>query len=437
MVSLKDASKRHTVVLAFDGTKYAFWCGDAFTDKSKMTKKEAQEYINEALKEVHSSKKDEVESKLNELYFMYEKSSGCRFWASYQASGKICRHIKNLLQVAKDQSLADKLEYEYYKYTKGTTTMKTTTTQKQLQRYAFKKHCLITGPKGFGKTYGAYQVIDELSIPKESVFEVGGYEGLESVDLLGQNIPFVKEVKTSKMSAVSSLKANANSFGRTEETQHIQDLVWLDGALSAAFRSASKGEQTVLLIDELYRIPSRELSILISSLTPDNKGFYTLRTRRIIGLDKDGCGIEEVIKCKKEHLWVVATTNVGADYDIEDIDSALEDRFMIIHKAANRDEVKAIVKKLINERKYKASLVSMLMEFYDKMEGYKNKGTLNKLINSRHLAEAVELSLDEKDIAEVLKDNHIKWIDRDINGELDKTQQSLVFKTVDSVFAGV
>ena len=436
MVHKVDASKRHTVILAFDGKEYAFWCGDSFTDNTKsMSKTEASKHISTALNEVVPGHKAVAEAKLNELYHMFDKSSGCRFWASYKASGKICRHVKDLLQVAKDENLAVVLQDEYNKFTKkGTTTMTTiSTTDKVLKRYAFKKHCLLTGPKGFGKTVGVHQIIDELKVSKNAVFEVGGYEGLESIDLLGQNIPFVKEVKTSKLGAISSLKANA-SFGRTEETQHIQDLVWLDGALSAAFRNASKGNPTVLFIDELYRIPGRELSILIAALTPDNKGFYTLRTRRIIGLDKDGCGIEEVIKCKKEHLWVVATTNVGADYDVDGIDSALEDRFMIIHKPGERNEVKTIVEKLIKERKYKPSLVAQLMEFYDKMEGFRKKSALSKLINTRHLAEAIELSIDETDVSAVLVDNHMKWIDRDIHGEPDAAQKDLVFKTISSVF---
>jgi mannose-6-phosphate isomerase class I len=107
---------------------------------------------------------------------------------------------------------------------------------------------------------------------------------------------------------------------------------------------------------------------------------------------------------------------------------------MIIHKPGERNEVKTIVEKLIKERKYKPSLVAQLMEFYDKMEGFRKKSALSKLINTRHLAEAIELSIDETDVSTVLVDNHMKWIDRDIHGEPDAAQKDLVFKTISSVF---
>lgn len=428
-----DDSKNHTALLAYDGNEFFFWCGDNFIDKTTSISLAAgSKMVAEAATKVKSNEGTATRL-MNGLFHSYEKSSGCRFWASWKSKGTICRHVKHLLKVVDVENFIPVLEKEYDEYMD--TSAKPTTSSSddiaKMHRYAFKKHVLFTGRRGFGKTFGAYQYLDDQKIPSKNIFEVGGFEGLESIDLLGQNIPFVKEIKKEKKSV--KLVAN-NSFSSEDSTEHIQDLVWMDGALTAAFRNASKGIKTVLLIDELLRIPSRELSILIASLTPDNKGFFTLRTRRILGLDKDGCGIEEVIKVKKENLWVVATTNIGSGYDVDDVDLALYDRFMIIHKAPVRSVIKTIIENEIKTKKYKTSLVSKLMEFYDKVEKYKKSSEVAHEVNTRHLTEAIEFSLDENDVGAVLKDMSLKWIDRNLDGEPDEVQNKLIHKTIDSIW---
>ena len=433
LLNSSDSTKNHTVVLAYDGKEFYFWCGDGYIDNTTSISHSKAKDMRLQTLALAKNNVSEAETMLDNLYHKEVKSTGCHFWAKWKSNGEICRHVQHLLKIVDDENIIEELEekYNYFMAVKPAT-KKVANEAEKLAKYAFKKHVKITGPKGFGKTFGVYQFIDDLKIPQDCIFEIGGFEGLESVDLLGQNIPYVKEIK-SKTKAIS-LKAN-NSFSSSDSVEHVQDLVWLNGALSAAFKSASKGNKTVLLIDELYRIPARELSILVASLTPDNKGFFTLRTRRVLGLDEDGCGIEEVIKVKKEYLWVVATTNVGAGYDIEEVDEALDDRFITIHKSAERNTIKSILESSVKERKFKTSLVSKLMEFYDKIERYRNSGELNKLINTRHLTEAIDLADDENDIVNVLKDMELKWIDRNINGEPDANHQTLIDKTLASIWS--
>lgn len=425
LINKTDSTKNHTVVLAYDGNEYFFWCGDNFIDNTKThTFKKGTEIVKEAVSTL-KNKIDEATKLMSGLFHKEVESSGCRFWASWKSSNEICRHVKHFLQVIDIESI-DYLETSYNAYITAVK-IKSSSDIDKLRRYAFKKHVLIDGPKGFGKTYGVYDFLDEEKIPSENIFEVGGFEGLESIDLLGQNIPFVKEVKKANKSVV--LKAN-NIFSSEDGTEHIQDLVWMDGALTAAFRNASKGIKTVLMIDELLRIPGRELSILVAALTPNNKGEFTLRTRRVIGLNEDGCGIEEVIRCKKENLWIVATTNIGADYDVEEMESALADRFMIIHKPANRDVIKSIISKEVKNRKFKVDVVKNLMEFYDKMVSYKSSEEISKLINTRHLAEVVEFAIDESDVPNIVTDQILKWVDRDTDGKPNSTQFTLIEKTI-------
>lgn len=429
----KSEPKNHTVVLAYNGKGYFFWCGDNFVDNTKTHSiKKGKEIVAEAIKDLKNDMAV-AEDLMKKLFHKEDASTGCRFWASWKSKGEICSHVKHFLKVI-DENTIDDLEVVYNNYmttAKPTVSTAFTSSNKKLQRYAFKKHIMIDGPKGFGKTFGVYQFLDDEKIPSENIFEVGGFEGLESIDLLGQNIPFVKEVK--KQNKSITLKAN-NVFASQEGVEHIQDLVWLDGALTAAFRNASKGQKTALMIDEILRIPGRELSILVAALTPNNKGEYTLRTRRIIGLNEDGCGIEEVLKCKKENLWVVSTTNFGAEYDIDEIESALADRFMIIHKGADRNEVKTVIEGEVAKRKFKSDCSKKLMEFFDKMVAYKKTETISKLINTRHLTEIIEFAIDEADIPNVVNDQILKWVDRDTEGSPDATQTKLITETISSIW---
>jgi len=429
LTNTTDSTKNHTVVLAYEGKEYFFWCGDNFIDNTKThTMKKGKEIVSEAIKDVKNNIA-EASKQMNEIFHKETASSGCGFWRDWKSSGEICKHVKHFLSEI-DSATIDSLEVIHNDYMNAVKPSSSNDLQK-LKRYAFKKHVFIDGPKGFGKTYGVYDFLDTEKIPSENVFEVGGFEGLESIDLLGQNIPFVKEVKKANKSVV--LKAN-NVFSSQDGTEHIQDLVWMDGALTAAFRNASKGKKTVLMIDEILRIPGRELSVLVAALTPNNKGEFTLRTRRIIGLNEDGCGIEEVIKCSKENLWVVATTNIGAEYDVDEIESALADRFMIIHKPANRDVIKNIIIKEVKNRKFKVDVVKKLMEFYDKMVDYKTSEEISKLINTRHLAEVVEFAIDESDVPNVVSDQILKWVDRDVDGKPNSTQFTLIEKTIQNIW---
>lgn len=430
LTNTTDSTKNHTVVLAYEGKEYFFWCGDNFIDNTKThTMKKGKEIISEAIKEVKNNIA-EASKQMNEIFHKETASSGCGFWRDWKSSGEICKHVKHFLSEI-DSATIDSLEVIHNDYMNAVKPSSSSNDLQKLKRYAFKKHVLIDGPKGFGKTFEVYQFLDNEEIPSEDIFEVGGFEGLESIDLLGQNIPFVKEVKKQNKNIV--LKAN-NVFSSQDGTEHVQDLVWMDGALTAAFRNASKGKKTVLMIDEILRIPGRELSVLVAALTPNNKGEFTLRTRRIIGLNEDGCGIEEVIKCSKENLWVVATTNIGAEYDVDEIESALADRFMIIHKGAERSVLKTILEGEIKNRKFKVSSVAKLMEFYDKMVSYKKTENISKIINTRHLTEIIEFAIDEADIPNVVNDQILKWVDRDMEGTPDHVQIKLITETISKVW---
>ena len=273
-----------------------------------------------------------------------------------------------------------------------------TASNSKLEHYSFRKHLLIQGEKGGGKTYMVDKLIKEK---KYSTEFIGGHEAIEAIDFLGHYI-----------------KTDSGS------------LVWKDGGLSSAFRKAMAGEKIVLFIDEMLRIPKRELNILVAALTPDSDGKFNLRTNRAVDItvDSDGSGIanEEVLTVESNMLWAIGTTNAGAGYAVDTIDEALADRFRTIIKTVDEKEIKAILSGYVKDKGYSKKVVPSLVKFYKLFHDMKKSGELTKVLNVRHLVEAITLSDDESQIKEMLADLIPTIVTMDVHGHPNESQSAVV-----------
>ena len=269
----------------------------------------------------------------------------------------------------------------------------------KIMKYAFKKHILIEGEKGSGKTYSISEFLDKEGI--STVF-IAGAEGIESIDLLGYLIP-----------------------------EKSGELVWKDGALTEAFRRASE-KPVVLFFDELLRVPGRELNLLVGALSPNARGEYVLRTGRVLEVI-DGIAVEETIVVPENNLWVIGTTNVGAGYSVDAIDEALSDRFRIVRKDTDPGEMRKILSDM--QKGTSQNYTKQLMKVYTYIVELRKKGELTKVINLRHLAEALKFSdYTKESIVANLVDLIPHWIDRDTEGYLNKTQEDTVKKVIQRAF---
>lgn len=265
-----------------------------------------------------------------------------------------------------------------------------------MDRYMFKKHILVQGEKGAGKTYAVHKKLEEEGI---SYIEIDGHEGIESIDLLGYPI--------------KDLSGN---------------FVWLDGTLTEAFRKAQT-ERVVLFIDELLRIPKKEQNIFVGSLTPMSDSTYTLRTGRLVDT-VDGIGKTEYIKVPISNLWVVGTTNVGAGYAIEEIDEAFADRFRILNKMTTETELEAIILSQITSKGLKEDLVPNFLSFYKEMRDLVDGGELEKRINTRHICEIIQLTENESTIKDYAFDLLPQWVTQDTDGSLNKAEIDIISKII-------
>jgi len=269
-----------------------------------------------------------------------------------------------------------------------------------LSRYKNKKHILIKGEKGVGKTYQVDKYVKSQGM--DMVF-IAGNEGLESIDLLGY---YTKD--------------------------SIGNYVWMDGVLSEAFRIAQK-KPVCLVFDEILRTKAKELNILVGSLTPDSSGNYKLRTNRIIGVE-DGIGKTEIIEVPQENLWVIGTTNVGSKYNIEDIDDALNDRFRIFHKVATESEIKAIIKFWLDIKSFPEAYVEKFYSLYEKIQKLFESGELQHQINARHLAETIQFSEKEKDFKVYLQDLVPNLCSTNLDGKPNQIEFEIITRAIKTTF---
>ena len=396
---ISNPNVTYVTVLSFYADKYILKCGDAYLEGA-LSFESQKKSISNAIEKIDSPNKQLLES-FKKSFKITPRSSTCSYnQKNYELSPPLCEHISHFLATLPEE-VFDRLYASYHQgLGSGRLGNMHPELQKKFQRYSFKKPILLEGDKGSGKTYAATSWVRRNNY--KEVF-IGGHEQFESIDFLGHYIQ-----------------------------QKSGELVWKDGALSEAFRAAIQGEKVVLIIDEILRIPKRELNILISSLSPIN-GNYVLRTGRAVSV-VDEIAKEEMLYAPTENLWVIGTTNVGAEYAVESMDEALIDRFKPIRKDTQSDELRSILLKVAKEKNFSAKSVQKLMTFYEKMQRLHLTKIVQKIVNIRHLSEALEIAVNEQEIEEIIRDSMLLWVGRDYNGRANSDEVNAVDAVISKVY---
>ncbi|MDD2307786.1 MAG: AAA family ATPase [Prolixibacteraceae bacterium] len=264
------------------------------------------------------------------------------------------------------------------------------------KRYMFKKHVLIKGERGTSKTFSIDKFLNDNEL--HTIF-MTAHEGIESQDMVGY---YTKDA--------------------------TGGLVWLDGTLTQAFRLAQK-QKVVLFIDEMLRIPARELNVLIGSISPSSKGTFKLRTNRIVNIS-DGIGETEMLEVPQENLWVAATTNVGAKYNVEEIDHALSDRFRVYEKTLTPYETRQIITFWLDMRGFDSKWVDRFVNLEEKIRALFNSGEIENIINIRHISELIQYAETESDFISYAVDLLPNLCGVDMNGQIEKTEKELILKLI-------
>ena len=160
------------------------------------------------------------------------------------------------------------------------------------------ENILLGGPTGSGKTFCFQQIAQGLCRP---VVTIEGKEGLLDLDFLGAILP-----------------KPDGSRG------------WVDGPLARALRLAWE-DSVLIFIDEINRIPQKQINLLLTVLNrksglfcrllgievDDNRDFYVLEIPMT----------SEILICPAVNLQFVIAGNFGRNYSVYALDPALRRRF--------------------------------------------------------------------------------------------------------------
>lgn len=397
---LEGKNKHHTVRLQYDGKEtgeWFLWC-NANADKDTV----CNFHKGNSLKEVSVN---------NTMYAM-------------------CKHIVGVCNTFKDNIsyITDDMLSEAGVIEKPAKNEEKEEPFKELKRFAFKIPVLVEGDRGSGKTYEAFEYAKSLGI--EPSF-VGGHAGIESIDLLGCLVPYAGQESKIEDTSVSAADFFSGDYQMNISSNNNNSLIWKDGPIAEAFRKAQNGKKSILIIDELLRIPQRELNILLTALSPVH-GKYNLRTGRILEVI-DGVAREEVLSCDTRDLFVLATTNVGGQYAVDTIDPALAERFIVLRKDTEFDTLVSILKQKAREKGFNETLAEKAGLFLNRMTDAKEQGLIEEVPTLRTLSRAFDLAEKEDEVKDYIFDQHLLWVARDVYGKPDKEQVRCVKRILEDI----
>jgi len=220
---------------------------------------------------------------------------------------------------------------------------------------AFIQHVLLAGERGSGKTYLARQVAEKY----DAVYlEMQMHPSMEAWEFRAHDRAWNGKVYT------------------------------VLGKLAEAVYWIQKGKRVVLCMDEFLNMNPMYTTAINSPLTLTANDTYLIETGRIID-EGDGIGRLETVEVPSDMFWVVATTNVGARYNIDKIPPSVRARFQIILMNTNPERTASILEKNLTKYDMPLELAEMFRKFIERCHTAVMENTLDEEATTRLACNAI------------------------------------------------
>jgi hypothetical protein len=240
--------------------------------------------------------------------------------------------------------------------------------QRFCQPGAALKPILVKGGQGSGKTYGAR----EWGKKFDYYVEFG----------------FTPETMPSDMFGFPTAKTD-----------------WVDGPIAKAWRNAAAGKKVFVLLDEIYRGQGAARDSMLTPLTPrtiDGKDYYAINTGRPLVDPTTGVEGTEELLAPTENIAIVATTNVGARFNVNPGDNAEKERFIIIHVEVDEPKLRSVVGAAVAAKKFSPAVTDRVIEFWKECRVLAADNFIEVCPSTRILTQGVLFAYNEADVPKSL-----------------------------------
>lgn len=279
---------------------------------------------------------------------------------------------------------------------------------------AFIQHVMLAGERGAGKTYLARKAADQY----DAVYlELQMHPSMEAWELRAHDRAWNGKVYT------------------------------VLGKLAEAVYWIQQGKKVVLCMDEFLNMNPMYTTAINTPLSLTANDTYIIETGKIIDMG-EGIGRIETVEVPADKFWVVATSNIGARYNLDKIAPSVRARFQIILMNTNAERTRSIVESTLGKYGMPLEFGEMFKKFIETVNQGVAENKLDEEATTRlacNVIRAVHLKAlrDKKRYATlgawlpVVKKQLLNEIAQVVNfelGPLDADQEEYFKTIVDTAF---
>lgn len=280
--------------------------------------------------------------------------SACGFFRMFERRGTICSHtqaVLNELPASDLEEMSVELEGWLSGEDSSVAEVAADVSPEEAAFFdaAFIQHVMLAGERGSGKTYLARQAAERF----DAVYlEMQMHPSMEAWEFRAHDRAWGGEVFT------------------------------VLGKLAEAVHHIQQGKRVILVMDEFLNLNPMYTTAINTPLSLTSDDTYIIETGRIID-QGDGIGTLETVEVPSDMLWVVATTNIGARYNLDQIPPSVRARFQIILMNTNAERTESILETVLTKYDMPLEMAGMFRAFIERVQQSVEENSLDEEATTR------------------------------------------------------